>query len=199
MDETSKDGRSTSQKTPEQIRSERIAAVSDPKMRHELDAIVKTRDAQLDLVRERQKEVFDSRVAELRDQKVRSANAPQLTPSGMQSPYLGRDGHARAEDQAKLQIKTHNNDYLKKVAKDHNDQIDNRLDAQHENQAGREPSRAQASEPERGPTIRSRAPNRYAELIANQNYPERAKQAELSREKEQDPARQEQRQRGLQR
>jgi len=52
----------------------------------------------------------------------------------------------------------------------------------------------------RGSAIKSRAPNRYAELIANQNYGERAKQqAELDRQKTQDPARQQQQQRDLQR
>ena len=35
---------------------------------------------------------------------------------------------------------------------------------------------AQQAQAERGSAIRSRAPNRYAELIANQNYGERAKQ-----------------------
>lgn len=44
-----------------------------------------------------------------------------------------------------------------------------------------------------------RGPNRYAELIEQQNYPERAKQAELDRQKDMDPAQQQQRQRGLQR
>jgi len=191
MDETSKDGRSSTQKPPEQIRAERIAAVSNPKLRQELDAIVKTRDAQLVQVRERQQETFDGRVAELRDQTIRSANAPTLTPSGMRTPYLGDVGHARAQNEAKAQIQTQNAEYLNKIAKDHNDRIDKRLDAPRENQAG--------DELERGPAIRSRAPNRYAELIAQQNYAERAKQAELTREQEQDPARQQQKQRGLQR
>jgi len=189
MDETAKAGQFSPQKTSEQLRVERIAAVADPKMRQELDAMVKARDAQLVRDEARQKENFNSRVAELRDQKIRSANAPQLTPSHMRpSPYLGETGHARAQNEATLQVKAQNAEYLKNVAKDHNDKIDKRLDAHREIQA------------ERGSAVRSRAPNRYAELIANQNYGERAKQqAELDRQKTQDPARQQQQQRDLQR
>ena len=158
-------------------------------MRQELDAMVKARNAQLVQDKARQDETFDSRVATLRDQKIRSANAPQLTPSQMRpAPYLGDIGHARAENEAKLQVQGQNAEHLKNVAKEHNDGIDKRLDAYREIQA------------ERGSAIRSRAPNRYAELIANQNYGERAKQqAELDRQKTQDPARQQQQQRDLQR
>ena len=200
MDESSKVGRPTSQKTPEQVRAERIAAVPDPKMRQELDAMVKARDAQLVRDEARQKETFNSRVAELRNQKIRSANAPQLTPSEMRpSPYLGDAGHARAEIQAKAEVRTQNAAYLNKVAKDHNDQIDKRLDAPRENQIARVPSDRQAVESGRGAAPSSRAPNQYAKLIEAQNYAARAKQAELNREKEQDPARQQQKQRGLQR
>lgn len=202
MDDTSKDGQSSSRKTPEEIRAERIAEIRDPKLRQKLEGIANTRDAELAQARESQLQNYDKRVAELRDQKIRSANAPQLIPPGMRSPYLGEDGHARAGIDAKAQIQTQNHDYLKKLAKDHNDQIDKRLDAQRENQAGRDLSRLQppGAELERDSvTPLSRAPNRYAELISQQNYAERAKQAELDREKEQDPARQQQRQRGLQR
>ena len=191
MDDASKYGQSRAQKTPEEIRAERIAAVGDPKLRQELQGIAKARDTELARVHERQKETFDGRVAKLRDQKIQSANAPQLTPPGYRSPYLGDDGHAKAESEAKTQIQKQNIDYLKQVAKDHNDQIDKRLDAQRENQAG--------AEPERGPAARSRTPNRYAELISQQNYAERAKQAELAREKEQTQTLQQQRQRGLER
>jgi hypothetical protein len=199
MDETSKDGRSSTQKTPEEIRVERIAAIADPKQRQALDGLAKTRDLELARVRERQQETFNSRVAELRDQKIRSANAPQLTPPGMRTPYLGDVGHARAEIEAKAQVKTQNHEYLKKIAKDHNDQIDKRLDAQRENQIGRNPSEREAAEPERGPATKSRGPNRYAELIKAQNYTERANQAELDREKEREHTQQQKRQRGLDR
>jgi hypothetical protein len=192
MDDASKYGQSRAQKTPEEIRAERIAAVGDPKLRQELDRLVKARDLELVRVQERQKEVFDTRVAELRDQKINSANAPQLTPPGMRPPpYLGDDGHLRAENEAKAKIQTLNNDYLKQVAKGHNDQIDKRLDAQRENQAG--------AEFERVPATRSPAPNRYAALIEAQNYGERAKQAALARDKEQTQSLEQQRQRGLER
>jgi len=106
------DGRSNSQKTPEEIRAERIAAVSDPKLRQELDVIAKARDAKLVQERERQEQTFDKRAAELRDQKIRSANAPQLTPRGMRSPYLGERGHARATIDAKAQIQTLDHSHL---------------------------------------------------------------------------------------
>ena len=149
MDEASKDRRS--HKTPDEIRAERIAAVDDPKLRQELEGITKTRDAELASVRERQDQTYEKRVAELRDQKIRSKNAPQLTPPGMRTPYLGEIGHARAEKEATAQIRTHDHEYLKRIAKDHNDLIDTRLDAQREKQAGRSPSaqrsRAQSQEP----------------------------------------------------
>jgi hypothetical protein len=175
----------------EEIRAERIAAVGNPKLRQELEGIAKARDTELARVHERQKETFDGRVAELRDQKIRSANAPQLTPTGMRPPpYLGDIGHARAEKEAKAKIETNDIDYRKQVAKSHNDQIDKRLDAPRENQRA-ELVPVQAT--------RFPAPNRYAALISRQNYTERAKQAELAREKEQAQTLQQQRQRGLER
>ena len=141
------DGQSIPRKTPEQIRAERIAAIDDPKLRQQLDEMAKARDAKLAEVQDRQKQMFDKRVEELRDQKIKAANAPQLTPSGYRSPYLGRDGHALAESQAKAQIVKHNSEYLKGVAKEHNDQIDKRLD-----DASREATRPAAIQ-------RSTAPN----------------------------------------
>ena len=191
MDDTFKDGQSRAQKTPEETRAERIAAVSDPKLRQELDGLVKARDLELARVREQQKEVFDKRVADLRDSKINSANAPQLTPSGMRPPpYLGDAGYLRAESEAKAKIQTLNNEYVNQVAKGLNDHIDKRLDAPRENQRA-ELVPVQAT--------RSPAPNRYAELIAAQNYAARAKQAEPARENVQAPALQQQRQRDLQR
>jgi len=195
MDEASKGNRSSSQKAPDQIRDDRIAAIDDPKLRQELEGITKTRDAELARVRERQDQTHDKRVAELRDQKIRSKNAPQLTPPGMRTPYLGDIGHARAEKEATAQIRTHDQEYLKRIAKDHNDLIDTRLDAPREKQTGRTSS-TQAAEPQRTPRTKSRQPNRYAELIQRQNYAERAK--EKQPEKEQERLRQ-QRPRGLDR
>ena len=194
------DGQSGPPKTPEQIRAERIAAIGDPKMRQELATIANSRDAKLAQERDKQEQKFDTRVAELRDQKIRSANAPQLTPSGMQrTPYLGDIGHARAANEAKAQIKTLDQQHLKDVAKEYNVQIDNRLDAHRDNQAGRA-IQPPGTELERGPaTLRpTRGPNRYA-VIDQQNYAERAKQAETNRKNEQDLTQQQQRQRGPQR
>jgi len=187
------DGRSNSQKTPEEIRAERIAAVSDPKLRQELDVIAKARDAKLVQERERQEQTFDKRAAELRDQKIRSANAPQLTPRGMRSPYLGERGHARATIDAKAQIQTLDHSHLRNIAMFYNDQIDKRLDAPRENQAA--PRHLQSTEAQRGPEIPMnpvRAPNRYAALIERQNFAERAKQAEPDRQKEMDTSLQQQ-------
>jgi hypothetical protein len=203
MDGASQDGRSSSQKTPEQIRAERIAATADPKLRQELDGIAKARDAELAREREKQQQNYDKRVAELREQKIRNANAPQLRPPGVRSPYQGDGGYERAESDAKAKIQSDDRQYLKNRAKEYNDQIDQRLDAQRENQAGRDPSvlRTPGAEQERGTvtTFRPRAQDRAAELIEKQNYAERARQAELERQKQQELARQQQRQRGLER
>jgi hypothetical protein len=197
------DGQSISRRTPEEIRAERIATIADPKARQDLDAIAKARDAKLAQERDKQGRNFEKRVSELRDQKIRSANAPQLMPRGMRSPYLGKDGHERATLDAKAQIQTLDHSHLRNVAKEYNDRIDKRLDAPREIQLAREPARLQpGAEPQRGPVAPmrpARGPNRYAQLIENQNYAERAKQPEPNREKEMDPARQQQRQRGLQR
>ena len=154
------------------------------------------------LERDRQQQTYDKRVDELRALMIKSANAPQLTPPGMRSPYLGRDGHALATNDAKAQIQTLDHSYLKNVAKEYNDKIDKRLDAPRENEAAREPARLPSAELQRSTVVPMkpvRAPNRYAELIEKQNYAERANQAEPNREKEMDPTRQQQRQRGLQR
>jgi hypothetical protein len=196
------DGQSIPPRTPEEIRAERIAAIADPKLRQDLDGIAKARDAKLLQERDRQQQTYDKRVDELRALKMKSANAPQLTPPGMRSPYLGKDGHELATSDAKAQIQTLDHSYLKNVAKGYNDQIDKRLDAPRENQAARDPARLPSAELQSGTVIPMkpvRAPNRYAELIEKQNYAQRANQAEPNREKEMDPTRQQQRQRGLQR
>jgi hypothetical protein len=203
MDEASQDGRTGSQKTPEEIRAERIAATPNPALRQELEEIAKTRDAEIAREREKQKESHDKRVAELREQKIRNANAPHLRPPGVRSPYLGEGGYARAENDAKAQIRSHDYRYLKNRAKEYNDRIDQRLDAQRENQAARDPSvlRTAGAEPTRDNVtpFRPNAQSRASELIEKQNYGERAKQAELERQKEQDRTQQQQRQRGLDR
>jgi hypothetical protein len=142
------DGQSGPQKTPEQIRAERIAAITDPKMRQDLGGIANARDAKLAQERDKQQQNFDKRVVELRDQKIKSTNAPQLTPAGMQrQPYLGETGHARAANEATAQIKTQDQQYLKNVAKEYNVQIDNRLDANREKDM--DPTRQQQRQ--RGP------------------------------------------------
>ena len=196
------DGQSGPPKTPEQIRAERIAAIADPKMRQELDAIANSRNAKLAQELQKQEQNFDKRVADLRDQKIRSANAPQLTPSGLKrAPYLGDTGHAMAHREATADIKTQDQQYLKNVAKEYNVQIDNRLDAHRDNQAGRAPLALKPAEPGRGPVAPmrpTREPNRYA-VIDRQNYTERANQAEANRKNEQDLTQQQQRQRGPQR
>ena len=115
----------------------------------------------------------------------------------MRTPYLGDIGHARAQKEATAQIRTHDHEYLKRIAKDHNDLIDTRLDKQREKQPGRSPS-IQTAEPQRILRTKSRQPNRYAELIERQNYAERAKEKEPDRDKEQERLRQ-QRPRGLDR
>ena len=48
------DGQSGPPKTPEQIRTERIAAIGDPKMRQELATIANSRDAKLAQERDKQ-------------------------------------------------------------------------------------------------------------------------------------------------
>jgi len=193
MDDNSKYGQSIPRKTPEEIRAERIAAIDDPKLRQQLDDMTKARDAQLAQVQDRQKETFDKRVEELRDQKIKAANAPQLTPSGCRSPYLGRDGYALAESHAKGQIQKNDTQYLKNLAREHNDQIDKRLDAARE---ATRPAALQRSAATNLPAPRSLPkPNRYAALIESQNYAARAKEAEANREKENQQDRQQHRQR----
>jgi hypothetical protein len=105
-----------------------------------------------------------------------------------------------------LQIKALNDAYVEKTAKEFNVQIDKGLEAYREkhleNKAGLESSARQeqgANAPLVSLTRSPRQPNRYAALVAKQNYAERAKQAELGREKEQDPTRQPPRDRGRER
>lgn len=191
------DGQSIPPKTPEQIRAERIAAIDDPKLRQQLDEMVKARDAELAQVQDRQKQTLDKRVEELRDKKIEAAHSPQLTPPGYRSPYLGHDGPALAETHAKTQIQTNDIQFLKNLAREHNDQIDKRLDAPHEATRPAAPQRSAATNL---PAPRSLPkPNRYAALIESQNYAARAKEAEANRAKENEQDRQQQRERGPQR
>lgn len=177
-------------KTPEEIRSERIAAVADPNVRQELERTASARDAALALALEKQRQTYDQRVAELRAQKMNSANAPQLTPRGMHSPYLGETGYARATSDAKAQIQTQDHEYVKKLVGDYNGQLDKRLDAQRENQAARDRLQAPAAEPQRPPAANSPPPKTY-ERPANDQ--------EAERQRAQEQQRQRQRQRGMHR
>ena len=130
MGETPKDGQAKTRKPPEQIRAERIEAVKDPRVRQELDELVKARDAKLAEIIERQKETYAERVQTLRNKKIRNLNGPHLTPPGLQPrPYLGTGGHARAETDAKAQIQTQDHKYRERVARPYNEQIDRKLDA----------------------------------------------------------------------
>jgi hypothetical protein len=198
------DGQSGPPKTPEQIRAERIAAIADPKMRQELDAIANSRDAKLVELREIHTQRYEKDVADIRRQKMNSANAPQFTPPGMQQrPYLGVDGYQRATLDAKAEVARRSQNALNSEAKPYNVQIDNRLDAHRDNQAGRARLDLKPAEPGRGPVVTpmspARGPNRYAALIGQQKYDERANQAEANRKNEQDITQQQQRQRGPQR
>ena len=134
---------------------------------------------------DRQQETFDARVAELRDQKIRSRECPTLIPSGMRTPYRGAGGHETAHSEAKAKIQMQNAEYLNKVANDHNVQIDKRLDAQQ-----KDPLR-----PESGPRTE---PLRRVDLPAELRRA-RKTTGRTAREKEQDQTQQQQRQRGLQR
>jgi hypothetical protein len=119
-----------SRKTPEEIRAERVLAVTDPKVKEELAELAKTRDAKLAEAREIQKQRYDKDVVAVRDQKIRTANGPQLTPPGMQPrPYLGVSGHERATMDAKAEVLSRYNTWLRHDARPFNDAIDKKLDA----------------------------------------------------------------------
>ena len=192
------DGPSIPPKTPEQIRAERIAAIDDPKLRQQLEEMVKARDAKLAEVKDQQDKNFDKQVQQLRTQKINSAHGPQLLPPGEVSRYRGPDGFRRAHADADLQVRTHNPQHLTAVAKAHNDQIDKHLD-----DASREATRPAALQRSAAtnniPVARSLPkPNRYAQVIDSQNYAARAaKEAEANRQREREQ--QQQQQRGPQR
>lgn len=178
-------------KTLEEKRAERIAAVADPGLRRDLDALVKARDAKLSVMREVQAQRYEKDVADIRKQKMKSVNGPQLTPPGMKPrPYIGPDGYVRATMDAKVEVARQYQNALKSEAKPYNDQIDKRLDAEHVNQSGRGP--AIPTSPERGP-------NRYAALIDKQNYVGRANDQEAERQRTQEQEREQQRRRSMNR
>lgn len=119
-----------SRKTPEEIRAERVLAVTDPKVKEGLDELAKTREAKLAETREIQKQRYEKDVAAVRDQKIRAANGPQLTPPGMQGrPYLGVAGQERATSDAKAEVLSRYNTWLRHDARPFNDAIDKKLDA----------------------------------------------------------------------
>jgi len=189
------DGQSIPLKTPEQIRAERIAAIDDPKLRQQLEEMVKARDAKLAQVKDQQDKNFDKQVQQLRTQKINSAHGPQLLPPGELSRYRGPDGFRRAHAEADLQVRTQNPEYLNALAKQHNDQIDKHLE--NASRQATRPAALQRSAPPNLPAARSLPkPNRYAQVIDSQNYAARAaKEAEANRARE----REQQRQRGPQR
>jgi hypothetical protein len=195
-------GQSIPPKTPEQIRAERIAAIDDPKLRQQLEEMVKARDAKLAEVKDQQDKNFDRQVQQLRTQKINSAHGPQLLPPGELSRYRGPDGFRRAHADADLQVRTQNPQFQNAVAKEHNNQIDKHLD-----NASREATRPavlqrSATNATNLPSPRSnpKAPNRYAQVIDSQNYAARAaKEAEANRQREREQQQQRQQQRGPQR
>jgi hypothetical protein len=197
MDGNYKDGQSAPPKTPEQIRADRIAGVDDPQVRQELEKLAAARNTELSKTRERQEEVFAQRATELRDLKLRNARAPQLTPPGTRSPYLGPNGFALATRDAELQIRAENNEYLRKIAKDHNNQIDQRLDAHRDNQAARDPSVVRLDVSQRGPATKPGEPD-YAKII-DPNIANRAKELDAERQRNQEHQREQKRHRGPQR
>src|ERR1700730_3520082 len=102
MDDSTKSSQAGTRKTPEAIRDERIQAITDPKVRSRLDDLVEARDTKLAEMREEQRKHYGERVAQMRDQKIRSTNGPQFAPPGMHPrPYLGIGGYERATMDAK--------------------------------------------------------------------------------------------------
>jgi len=145
MGQDPRDGQAKTAMTPDEIRAARIEAVTDPKLRKELDELVKARDAEVAKVIERQKETFDKRVQDLAARKIRNINGPHLTPPGMQPlPYLGASGQARAVREATAQIQTQDWKYAKEVApRERNDQIDQKLKAYDKAREQGEPERGE--------------------------------------------------------
>ncbi len=149
MGDVTKDGQAKNRKTPEEIRADRIAAVTDPKTRQEIDEIVKARDAKLIETIDRQKETLEKRVAVLAEKKMRNADGPHLTPPGMQlQPYIGKSGLARAESDARAQIQTSDHKYRQVIATPYNRDIDHRLDAHERDHAE---TRRESPSPEQTP------------------------------------------------
>lgn len=150
-------------KTPEEIRADRIAAVTDTKLRQDLNELVRAREAALAETRETQKQNYDKHVAEIREQKMNSANGPQLTPPGMQTrSYFGVGGYERATMDAKAEVLRQYQNGLKNVALPYNQQIDHHLDAHERDHAE---TRHETPTPEKAPRRLVKFEDRFPDEI----------------------------------
>lgn len=105
-------------KTPEEIRAERIAGVTQPHVRAELEKVVGDREAKVAQIAERQTESFEKDVAAMMASRAAAARNPN---------YRGPAWPAtRAAVTQAVQIK--NRAELEREAAPHNQKIDKRLD-----------------------------------------------------------------------
>ena len=92
-------------KTPEEIRAERIANLTDPAARAEILKIQDEKAKRLAEVQAQWKAEYPKRLAELTDAKVRSRTAPSPAPQGLKpDPVLDKETRRRVEHEARADL-----------------------------------------------------------------------------------------------
>jgi hypothetical protein len=117
MPETPATDQEQKRKTEEQIRCERIAAVTEPQVRSELDTLVRDRDARLAEITEKQAAEFERRVAAKMASRATAARDPNYR--GFALPAT-REAAAQA-------VQLENRAELERQAKSYNERIDEKL------------------------------------------------------------------------
>lgn len=114
---------------PEIVRRQQIAAIADPTVRAELQAILKNRDTDMANTRRDQQQRHPAEREELATVVKNSRNGPRLTPSDQrEGPLLGEAGQAKALAIADGQLATRNNAELDRIKTSANQNADKRLD-----------------------------------------------------------------------
>ncbi|MBX3027875.1 hypothetical protein KF840_23525 [bacterium] len=114
----------------EEIRAARVAELTDPQARDDIQALLKERTARLSEVAQEQKANHERRLAELTRAKVNARNAPQLTPSEMKpAPVLDQWGWQTVQSEARADLQRLYTQQSKLVAQAYDRKLDQRLDA----------------------------------------------------------------------
>jgi hypothetical protein len=137
------------EKTPEEIRAERIANLKDPQAIENIKKIEQERTVELAKLREDQRQNLEKRVEQIAQQREATRNGPQYTPPGMKDgPVIDKDDKQKLRDDARAEVYRQMKGQDRTVDMRFDRKVDRELDA-----ADRRQERAQGYPLERDTTL----------------------------------------------